>query len=125
MLFKDITYLVLDRLGFSLQRHIYSLLRQFQLYLLESSWKEIQVGTRQLYMYNMFCYVCHDFSVILSSCFRWKFDCSTNSCIDSTMWNHSFTCWRTAIAHTWSCRANSIDVYVYVQLCKGPKRFGS
>ncbi|KAF2315917.1 hypothetical protein GH714_040712 [Hevea brasiliensis] len=28
---------------------------------------------------------------------RWNFDCSANSCINSTLWHHPFNCWRTTL----------------------------
>lgn len=57
--------------------------------------------------------------------YRWNSHCCSNSCINCTMWYYPFNYWRAASPHTRCSWANSSDVHIHVQLCKGSRGFGT
>ena len=116
--------------GSWLQQHTYFLHQQFQLYLLGSNWREVQVwwiflfGVANILLYlvlrKYFSKTCYVFL-----CYRRNFDCCANSCINSTLRCYPLSGWRTASTYSRSGWANSVNVYIHVRLCKGPEGFGA
>lgn len=76
----------------------------------------IIVGTLEIF-FSKTCYV--------FLCYRRNFDCCANSCINSTLRCYPLSGWRTAPTYSRSGWANSVNVYIHVQLCKGPEGFGA
>lgn len=102
--------------GSQLQQHIYSLLQQFQSYLLGNNQSEIQVRS-MLYIAIILLLILQWSSAnnsvfiafflflffFLKTYCRWNFNCSANSGINSTLRHHPFNCWRATPAHTGGC----------------------
>jgi len=57
--------------------------------------------------------------------YRGNSHCCSDSCINCTMWYYPLNYWRATSPHTRCSWANSSDVHIHVQLCKGSRGFGT